>query len=225
MFRIPHSLPGRLVGIALIGLLAACAGQGNSTSNGGGSAPQITAGPSPTGFVIPPNTLVPATGPTFDYSQKVGLDILNAVPKQIGRFTLETDPKKTYVATTQAGQVVGVVAVYATAKGSELYVSIWITLSANDAVDRYTYQINQLNQYFNAQTFPVELGDQAVVAPFVKPAKQDIAFINAPVWGLLRFRNIVIDLYPTKNLTDEVPDFSKDEATQLLTAMFNALPK
>ena len=189
-------------------------------------SPTATITPSSTAFPVGTltPTLVPTSGPTVAYSTSAALRILKALPTQIEGFTLNTDPKKTYVGENpQTGRVDGVVAVYDSTGGSELYVAIWITLNENDAAKRYNTQIDQLRNLFQVQTFPVDLGDEAVVTPSIKGA-QDTTFNNAPVWGLLRFRNVVIDLYPTRALTDELQKFSKDDAVLLLTAMFDALP-
>src|SRR5271157_3283198 len=55
--------------------------------------------PTPAKYNEPPATDVPASGPTLAASSQVALNFLNALPSQIGRFTLVKTPTKTYVAT------------------------------------------------------------------------------------------------------------------------------
>src|SRR5579859_1534515 len=182
MFRTFRSLPHLLTGVLLLGLLAACNNPGPNNPPNSTPIPNPPPAPNvPVACGFPTKcTPMPPSGPTIDSSAQVGLSILNKLPTQIGRFTLNTDPKKTYVGqNVQSGEVDGVVAVYDTAKGNELYVSIWLTHSTNDAYDRYAQQLYQLHNLFQTQVFTVELGDEAVVAPFVKPDHDGNMFLNA----------------------------------------------
>ncbi|MHB8627526.1 MAG: hypothetical protein ACYDBJ_28945 [Aggregatilineales bacterium] len=189
---------------------------GADSSSGANSV--ITPGPSPTGFAPPGPSPVPVGGPTLAQSSPVALAIINAMPAQIGRFTLSQDPKLTYVATVQ-NIVVGDRITYTTSSGAQLVFAIWIGQDANYPVDRYNVELSRLA----VPSIPVEIGDQAFVAPTNKGRDDNLAF-NPAVWGIARFRNILIDLDPTKTLTDQT-SISQDEAVQLLQAALNAIPK
>ena len=188
--------------------------------------------PSGPGGCLPTRTPVASTGPMFAYnSQQLALDILNNLPKQIQNqdmnLVLENDPHKTYIAfNNRDHSVVGVVGVYSLNgdNTSEVYVSIFIEPTENDAEDRFLLLYHKMNDIFGFPTTPSELGDESYIAPEVKPAKQDTAFINPELWGSLRLRNIEIDLLPTKNLTDKLPNFSAADALYIQKATLNALP-
>ena len=174
----------------------------------------------------PVNTVVPASGATLAASSQVALSFLNALPNQMGRFTLAKNPddpskpKMNYVGTdSKTGAVVGAVATYQL-NGKDLKIALWLTANTNYALDRFSAEVSRTT----VSVIPVEVGDQAVVAPTNKAVDNFIG-IYPPLFGVLRFRNIVIDVYPTKNLTDANSDFTPTELTQVLQAMFNALPK
>ena len=174
----------------------------------------------------PVNTVVPASGATLAASSQVALSFLNALPNQMGRFTLAKNPddpskpKMNYVGTdSKTGAVVGAVATYQL-NGKQVKIALWLTVSTNYALDRY----NQELSYTKVPVIPVEVGDQAMVAPTNK-AVDNFVGIDPPMLAMLRFRNIEIDVYPTKELTDAYSDFTPTELTQVLQAMFNALPK
>jgi len=182
---------------------------------------------------LPTRTPVAPTGPMFAYnSQQLMLDILNALPKQIQNQTmnlvLETDPTHTYIGKdNRSGTVVGIAARYSLNgdNTSELFVSLFITPSENDSEDRFLLQYHKMNDIYGFPTVPSELGDESYIAPEVKPAKQDIGLINAPVWGSFRLRNVEVDLYPTKNLTDQLPGFSAADAIYIQKAILAALSR
>ena len=206
-------------GLVVTGL-AACVG-----------APVNTAVPptpaiSPTRIAQPPATVVPASGPTLAASSQVALSFLNALPNQVGRFTLAKNPddpskpKLNYVGTdSKTGAVVGALATYQL-NGKQVKIALWLTVSTNYALDRYNQEIS----YTKVPIIPVEVGDQAMVAPTNKAVDNFVGF-DPPMLAMLRFRNIEIDVYPTKDLTDAYSDFTPTELTQVLQAMFNALPK
>lgn len=200
-------------------LLAGC-NHANTANGGDNTPPAITPGPSPTGFNPPSVTPVPVTGPTLAESSSVALAIINAMPAQIGRFTLSKDPKLTYVATVQ-DIVVGDKITYTTSSGAQLVFAIWIGQTANYPTDRWNAELKY--QPKDVEQIPVEIGDQAFALPTNKGRDDNLAF-NPNVWGVVRFRNIAIDLDPTKTLTDQTST-TKDEVVQLLTAAFNAIPK
>ncbi len=192
-----------------------------SDANGANGGPiAITPGPSPTGFNPPPVTPVPVSGPTLAQSSAVELAIINAMPAQIGRFTLSKDPKLTYPATIQ-GIPVGDKITYTTSSGAQLVFAVWIGQNANYPVDRWNVELSY--QTPNLEQIPVEIGDQAIVIPTNKGRDNDLAW-NPAVWGVVRYRNILIDLDPTKTLTDQTST-TQAEVVQLLTAAFNAIPK
>ena len=201
-------------------ILAGCNQAKPSTGADSQSQIMITPGPSPTGFVPPSPTPVPVSGPTLAESSDVALAIINAMPAQIGRFTLSHDSKLTYVATVQ-NIVVGDRITYTSSTGAQLVFAVWIGQDANYPVDRYLKESQYLDPSY--QQIPVEIGDKAFVAPAAKGRDDNLAF-NPAWWGIVIYRNILIDLYPTKTLTDQTST-TQDEAVQLLQAAFNAIPK
>jgi hypothetical protein len=211
------------VGLMISGL-AACSTPANTTQPSS-SVPVIN-GPTPTNNVQPPPTIVPASGPTVAASSQVALSFLNALPAQLGRFTLAknpddpTKPKKNYVGTdAKTGIVVGAVATYEL-NGKSLVIALWLAANTNFALDRYSQEVS----HTKVSVYPAEVGDEAIVAPTNKAVDNFIG-IFPPLLGILRYRNIVIDIYPTKDLTDAYSDFTQSELTQVLQAMFTALPK
>lgn len=181
-------------------------------------APTQTADSTPgsvTTVIVSP---VVTSGPTLARTSSVALAIINAMPAQIGRFTLSRDPKLTYVATLQ-GTVVGDRITYNTNGGAQLDFAIWIGQDAYYAVSRYNVELSRLTVPF----ITVEVGDRAFVAPTNK-GRDDTLTFNPTPWGVAIFRNIVIDLYPTKTLSDEI-SITKDEAVQLLQAAIDAIPQ
>ena len=211
-----------------IGLLASCLAACSVPATYAAPPSRIapTRGPTPTNNIQPPATVVPASGPTLAASAQVALNFLNGLPNQIGRFTLAknpddpTMPKMNYVATdTKTGSIVGAVATYQV-NDKNLVIALWLTANTNYALDRYNFQAG----YTTVPMYPVEVGDQAIVAPANK-AFDNFIGMNPPIWGLLRFRNILVDVYPTKNLTDAYSDVTQAELGQVLQAIFGALPK
>jgi len=166
------------------------------------------------------NTPVPASGPTVAETSDIALEIINAMPAQIGRFTLSHDPALTYVGTVQ-NKAVGVRVTYTTSSGAQLDFSIWIGQDTNYPVDRYVIELQRLTP--GVQAIPVEIGDRAFVAPTNKGRDDNFAF-NPNPWGIAVFRNIAIDVYPSKTLTDQTST-TQDEVEQLLKAAVNAIPK
>jgi hypothetical protein len=181
--------------------------------------------PPPTPFTPVALTPVPVSGPTLAQSSNVALAIINAMPAQIGQFTLSHDPLLTYVGksknTDGTYTVVGDRITYTTNSGAQLVFAIWIGQDANYPVDRYNIELQRLTP--GVAAIPVEVGDLAFVSPTNKGRDDNFAY-NPNVWGVAVFRNIGIDLDPSKTLTDQI-SITKDEAVQLLQVAVNAIPK
>jgi len=224
MVQSNHSVPEILKKLIAIGLVAsgcaACSSTPISTVPPQTNTPVLP----PTNNIQPPATVVPASGPTLAPSSAVALGFLNALPAQIGRFALLKDdpskPQNNYVATdAKTGLVVGAVATYVL-NGKALKVALWLTANTNFALDRYVQEVG----HTKVTVYPVEVGDNAIVAPTNKAVDNFIG-IFPPLLGITVYRNVVIDLYPTKDLTDSTSDFTPAELTQMLQAMFAAVPK
>jgi hypothetical protein len=216
MFRTMRPFGAGVMLMALIGSLMAV-----SACNG----PSVPI-PVPTPFTPVAITPVPVSGPTLAESSNVALSIINAMPAQIGRFTLSKDPKLTYVGTvhnmvTGEDIIAGDRITYTTSTGAQLVFAIWIGQNANYPVDRWQVELSY--QTPGLQVIPVEIGDQAVVIPTNKGRDNNFAY-NPALWGIVRYRNILIDLDPSKDLTDQTST-TQDEVMQLLQTAFNAIPK
>lgn len=175
---------------------------------------------SPTAVAPPTGTPVPVSDPTLAQSEIVGLSIINAMPASVGRFTLDKRPTNTYVAKNQ-GVVVGLAITYTLRSGARLVYAIWIGQDASYALNRYENESSKLDKAY--KQIPVRIGDEAFVAPTAKGKDDNLAFNPVP-WGIVLYRNIVIDLYPTKTLTDQTST-TQSEAVNLLWAAYDALPK
>jgi hypothetical protein len=168
--------------------------------------------PTPTPFVILSPTPVPVSGNLIDQSQRTLLQIANSVPTHIGRFTLDVNHS--------TGAQQGLALIYNASTGGVLTIAVWVMPTANLAQDRYSTETGIIT----APKFPIALGDEAIVSPS-NTAKGPQAGINPTVWGEMRFRNVVIELYPDGDLVQKMPDFRAEEATELLTKIFAAIPK
>jgi hypothetical protein len=141
---------------------------------------------------------------------------MNAMPAQIGRFSLSKAPQFTYVGTVN-GNVQGDVITYTISNGARLVFAVWFITDINSAKIQYSTEISNLA----VPAIPVEIGDEAFIAPTNKGRDDGLAF-NPGVWGEMMYRNILIRLQPTKTLTDQTST-TQDELVQLLTAAFNAI--
>ncbi len=191
---------GLLIAMLPIILLSAC------------NPPTATTPPTPSPFVIVSPTAVPVSGKLIDQTPQSLLNIANSAPAQVGRFTL--DKTKSYVAES------GIELVYNANTGGTMSIAIWVTPSANLAEDRYSIETGQIT----APKFPLAVGDESIASPSNK-ARGAQAGINPTVWGEMRFRNVVVELYPDGDLVQKMSDFRSEEATELLTKIFAVLPK
>jgi|GEM_PF-1003544 len=170
-----------------------------------------TAIPSP-GVVPATRTPYPVSGATLDQTLDVAKQFVLHAPEVIGRFTL--DKQKSY------GNPHGAALLYNGSTGGVLTVAFWLNANANDSVDRYSIETSMIS----APKIPISLGDEAIVSPENKvPGPR--AGVNPTVWGEMRYRNTLLILYADATLIQKMPDFSKDEATDLLTKLFAAVPK
>jgi hypothetical protein len=169
---------------------------------------------------VTPTAVLPVTvsEPTLARSLSLAQAIINTMPAQIGRFTLSRDPKLTYVGIVPQDIVEGDRITYTTSSGAQLDITFWIADDANTMISSY----NAIVGHLTVPYITVEVGDRAFVAPTNKGRDDSLAF-NAAPWGVAIFRNIAIDLYPTKTLSDEI-SITKDEAVQLLQAAVDAIP-
>ncbi len=168
----------------------------------------VTSSPSPSTLATTPISTASNDSPIIERSAAVALTIMNALPPQIGRFTLSTDAHLTHM--TAIHQVV---ATYALRSGASLSVVFWITDNVSQAGERYELEFEKVQ----LPVYPVQVGDEA----FATPTIADSAF--SP-WAVLRFRNILIDFYPSKALSGELPNPDKSEIVQLVQTIFNTIP-
>jgi WD40 repeat protein len=169
--------------------------------------------PTPSTFTITPTPPV-NDNPIIERSPAVALSILNALPSQIGQFTLNKDPQKTYMATNY-----DMVANYTLHSGASLFVVFWIGDNVAQSGLRYELEFSRVQ----VPVYAVHVGDQTFAAPTNKGI--GAAPGNNPhAWAVLRFRNVVVDFYPSQTLSDEVPSADKSELTTLIQMIFNAIP-
>lgn len=226
MSRLIRPLIVSMVMMILACLLSACGGAPvNPTSIPVTVAPltPMTVTPFPTLQRGPTRTAFPTTGEILPSTFQVGLAWASAAPDQIGRFKLLKAPGKSYVDTRGAGAVL----IYSVEGKGELQASLFLInnttepqFSQNDAVDRYNVETGMIK----VEKIPVQLGDEAMVSPTNKALGLGNGR-NPTVWGELRYRNTVLILYASPELIQNLPDFSKEEAVDLLTKLFNAIPK
>ncbi len=125
----------------------------------------------------------------------------DAAPASVGPFQL--------VKTRSFAYQYGTGLYYRTEDGAQYTVILWLTNSAQDALDRYVIMAG----IANAQ--PLNLGDEAVYS-----------MVNIPLIAIIHYRNVVLEIYrldstatvPTVKITD-------DQLKQLATAMFQLIPK
>lgn len=208
------------ISVVMMALISACGGTAPTAIPNNGQSTPIT-GALPSIQRSATRTPVPAFNPTLPSTFQTGVTFAQAAPEQIGRFKL--DKAKSYV--DRGGH--GAVLIYNVQGKGDLQVSLFLiynetepAMSQNDAVDRYNVETGMIK----TEKFPVALGDQAMVSPSNK-AQALRAGENMTVWGELLYRNTVLILYPSPELVQNLTDFSKDEAVDLLTKLFAALPK
>ncbi|MEP7284987.1 MAG: hypothetical protein ABI947_04375 [Chloroflexota bacterium] len=152
---------------------------------------------------------LPTTGPTITPSGPiVQAEVSNskafnsAAPTSVGRLSL--DPK------TSITDVHGSTLVYVTETGQQYTVVLWLTNSAQEALDRYRLDISGLD---GAQ--PIHnIGDEGVIAG---PKNQIVAEIRDRNTVLIVYRPVASSTVPSQPLTS-------DETLTLLKALYASIP-
>jgi len=192
---------GGLVAVGLLVFSAGCA----SASQAPASTPQVS----------------PASGDLVSNSVDFANAVVNALPKHVGKFAL----KSTFVATSQLSntQVYGLTAAYTVEGGAQVQVIFFLPTNVGDALTRY----NAMHQRLVVTPYPLDLGDEAYVAPGNHGGDQPTDAIAS-----VRYRNLVIEIDPD-NIANETyltadaevaPLVTRDDLTQFLEAIFHAIP-
>lgn len=101
--------------------------------------------------------------------------------------------------------------VYSTAEGAQYQVALWITDSAQEALDRYKLETAAL-----PDKRPIKLGDEGVITG---PSSYVLAEV--------RYRNMVLVVYRPNPNSGTIParQPTENEVIALVTALFNSIPK